>query len=57
MKNKYIFTLLKALAFFIPFYFVYYGPLYEKSEMTQMRILWKYVLLGFLAYVLLFVFV
>jgi len=57
MKNKYIFNLLKALAFFMPFYFVYYGPLIENPEMTQMRILWKYVLLGFLAYALLFVFV
>jgi len=55
MKNKYFFTLLKVLAFIIPFYFVFYGPLYDKPENPKMKFLWKYVLLGFLAYILVFI--
>jgi hypothetical protein len=50
MKNKYLFTLLKVLAFVIPFYFVFYGPLHDNPEM---KILWKYVFSGFLAYIFL----
>jgi hypothetical protein len=52
MRNKYSFTLLKILAFIIPFYFVYYGPLHEKREIEKIKVLWKYVLYGFLAYIL-----
>lgn len=55
MKNKYFFTLLKILAFVIPFYFVFYGPLHDKPENPKMKVLWKYVLLGFLAYILIFI--
>lgn len=57
MKNKYLFTLLKVLAFAIPFYFVFYGPLHDNPENPKMKILWKYVFSGFLAYILFFVIV
>lgn len=55
MKSKCSFTFLKILAFVIPFYFVYYGPLHENPENPKIKILWKYVLTGFLTYVLLLV--
>jgi len=52
VKNKYLFNLLKILAFVIPYYFVFYGPLHEKPENPKMMILWKYVLLGFSSYII-----
>jgi hypothetical protein len=52
MKNKYLFALLKVLAFVIPFYFVFYGPLHDNPEM---KILWKYVFSGFFAYALILI--
>jgi drug/metabolite transporter (DMT)-like permease len=55
MRNKYVFTLLKILAFIIPFYFVFYGPLHSRQENQSIKVLWKYVLLGFLAYILAFI--
>ena len=55
MKNKYFNTILKVLTFLLPFYFVYYESLYEKLENAKMKILWKYVLSGFIAYILFFI--
>lgn len=55
IKSKCSFTFLKILAFVIPFYFVYYGPMHENPENPKIKILWKYVLTGFLTYVLLLV--
>jgi hypothetical protein len=52
MKNKCSFTFLKILALVIPFYFVYYSPLTENPENPKIKILWKYVLTGFLTYML-----
>ncbi|WP_165764791.1 hypothetical protein [Winogradskyella aurantia] len=54
MKNKYVFTFLKILAFVIPFHFVFYGPLHDKVEHPKIKILWKYVCSGVLAYILFF---
>jgi len=55
MKNKYFYTLLKIFAFLLPFYFVFYGPLHDKPENPKMKILWKYVISGFIAYILFFI--
>jgi len=54
MKNNHFFTLLKVSAFLLPFYFVFYGPLHDNPEKPKMKILWKYVFSGFLAYILFF---
>lgn len=53
MRSRYFFIMLKVLALVLPFYLVYYGPLHERPGDPEMKALWKYVLLGFLGYVLL----
>ena len=55
MRNKYVFILLKILAFIIPFYFVFYSPLHEKQENHSIIVLRQYLLSGFLAYILVFI--
>ena len=47
--------LLRISAFLLPFYFVFYGPLHDKPENPKIKILWKYVLFGFLAYLIFFI--
>ncbi len=44
---------LKIVALFIPFYFVYYWPLHEKPEKVKIMTLWKYIIAGFLIYIIL----
>lgn len=43
-------TFFKILAIILPFYFVFYPLLHEKSGNPGIRKLWKYVLAGFLIY-------
>ncbi len=47
MKDKMLNEFLKIAVFSLPFYFVFYGPLYENSENPRMKALWKYILSGF----------
>ncbi len=49
-KNRPIDFLLRIVAFIIPFYFVFYGPLHDNPEQAKIKILWKYILAGFVAY-------
>jgi len=52
--NKKIFNfILVFLAFLFPFYFVFYGPLYDKPANANIKTLWKFMFLGFLAYLIL----
>lgn len=53
MKHPCYYSFLKFTAFFVPFYFVYYGPLYEKPEDPQIRTLRQFMLMGFVAYLIL----
>jgi len=55
MKNKPFDIVLKIAAFLIPIYFVFYGPLHDNPGNPKMKILWKYILLGFIAYSLFFI--
>lgn len=43
-------TLFKIIALIIPFYFVYYWPLHEKQNKNEIKILWKYIFIGFVIY-------
>jgi len=56
MKKHYWNVLMKLLALFIPFYFVYYGPLYDDDQASETRVLWKYIFIGFCLYLALFIF-
>ncbi len=53
MKHPCFQLFLKFTAFFVPFYFAYYGPLYEKPEDPQVKMLRRYMMLGFAAYLVL----
>jgi hypothetical protein len=53
MKHPCYHTFLKFTAFVVPFYFVYYGPLYEKPKDPQIKTLRWYMMLGFAAYLIL----
>jgi hypothetical protein len=52
--NKKIFnSILKFSALLFPFYFVFYGPLYDNPGNSNIKALWKFMFLGFLAYLIL----
>jgi len=47
--------LLKVLAIIIPFYVVYYWRLSEQTQRKEIKTLWKYVIAGFLVYIILLI--
>ncbi len=50
--NRYLFNIsLRILAFLLPFYIIYHGPLHDNKEDPEMQTLWKYILSGFCAHV------
>ncbi|NQU33434.1 MAG: hypothetical protein HQ521_09390 [Bacteroidetes bacterium] len=53
MKTKPIDTLVYALAFLIPFYLVFYQPLYENPEARKNKTIWKFIIAGLVTYVIL----
>ena len=53
MKNRPLDILICALAFFIPFYFVFYQPLYEDPEARKNKTIWKFIIAGLVIYIIL----
>ena len=53
MKKNYTNLLLQILAFLLPFYFIFYGPLHANPERPKVKTLWKYIFSGFFAYMIL----
>jgi len=52
-ENKTFDILLKIFAFILPFYFVFYDSLYAKQEYPRMKELMRYLIGGFLVYLVL----
>ncbi len=52
MIKKAIDYLTYILALFIPFYFVFYGPLYEKPESVESKTIWKFIITGLVLYII-----
>jgi hypothetical protein len=46
------FSFLKVLALSMPFYFIYFPQLHEDTNNPNIRKLWKYILFGFLIYII-----
>ena len=46
---------LKVFALVIPFYFIYVPLLQDDSNKTEYKTLWKYVSIGFVAYLIVFI--
>ena len=53
MKNKTFDLILKFSALLFPFYFVFYGQLYDNPENPKIELLWKFMFIGFFAYLIL----
>ncbi len=53
MKKNYTNLLLQILAFLLPFYFIFYGPLHDNPERPKVKTLWKYIFSGFMIYMIL----
>ncbi len=52
MKNRIIDIILYVLAFLIPFYFVFYAPLYENPNARKSKIIWISIIAGLVTYTL-----
>jgi len=50
LKEKTKNVIFKIVAVVIPFYFIYYWQLHEKQQNKEVKILWKYVMIGFFIY-------
>lgn len=44
------FVILKSLALLLPLYFVFYSPLHETPKDPKVKILWRWVFMGFALY-------
>jgi len=53
MKTNYTDLVLQVLAFLLPFYFIFYGPLHDNPKHPKVKTLWKYIFSGFFAYTIL----
>jgi VanZ family protein len=53
MKKNFTNLLLQILAFLLPFYFIFYGPLHDNPERPKVKTLWKYIFSGFFTYMIL----
>ena len=53
MKTNYTDLVLQVLAFLLPFYFIFYGPLHDNPKHPKVKTLWKYIYGGFFAYIVL----
>jgi hypothetical protein len=51
-ENKGYYTILKLGMVLLPFYFIFFGPLHHNAKNPEIKVLWKYLYVGFAFYTL-----